>query len=56
MLFSTPECRAVVIDLRAGEELGEHEVRERAVVQVVAGRVAITDGSGTARRSRPARS
>ena len=39
VLFSTPECRAVVIDLRAGEELGEHEVRERAVLQVVSGSV-----------------
>jgi quercetin dioxygenase-like cupin family protein len=46
VLFSAPECRAVVIDLRAGEELGEHEVRERAVLHVVAGRVAITDGGG----------
>jgi quercetin dioxygenase-like cupin family protein len=39
VLFSTPECRAVVIDLNAGEEMREHEVRERAVVQVVSGRV-----------------
>src|SRR5262249_10019364 len=34
----------VVIDLRAGEELGEHEVRERAVLQVVSGSVALSDG------------
>jgi quercetin dioxygenase-like cupin family protein len=46
VLFSTPECRAVVIDLRAGEELGEHEVRERAVIEVVAGRVSLRDGAG----------
>jgi hypothetical protein len=32
VLFSAPECRAVVIDLRAGEELGDHRVRERALV------------------------
>jgi quercetin dioxygenase-like cupin family protein len=47
VLFSTPECRAVVIDLRAGEELGEHEVRERAVVQVVSGSVTVSDGAGS---------
>ena len=41
VLFSSPECRAVLIDLQSGEELGEHQVRERAVVQVVAGRVSI---------------
>jgi quercetin dioxygenase-like cupin family protein len=41
VLFSSPECRAVVIDLQSGEELGEHHVRERAVVEVVAGRVLI---------------
>lgn len=41
VLFSTPECRAVVIDLERGEELGEHNVRERAVLEVLAGRVSI---------------
>ena len=46
MLFSTPECRAVVIDLRAGEGLGEHSVHERAVVEVVTGSVRVT-ASGT---------
>jgi mannose-6-phosphate isomerase-like protein (cupin superfamily) len=30
-----------VIDLRGGEELGDHHVRERAVVEVVSGRVSI---------------
>lgn len=45
VLFSSPECRAVVIDLRRGEELGDHHVRERAVVEVVVGRVSIeSDG------------
>ena len=48
VLFSSPECRAVVIDLRAGEQLGQHEVRERAVLQVVSGQVTIADGAGTA--------
>jgi quercetin dioxygenase-like cupin family protein len=41
VLFTSPECRAVVIDLGAGEELGDHRVRERAVVEVVAGRVSV---------------
>ncbi|MGH3002108.1 MAG: hypothetical protein ACRDM1_05500 [Gaiellaceae bacterium] len=41
VLFSEPECRAVVIDLREGEEIGEHTVRERAVIQVVAGSVVL---------------
>lgn len=41
VLFSCPECRAVVIDLPRGEELGDHHVRERAVVEVIAGRVLI---------------
>lgn len=50
VLFSSDECRAVVIDLRAGEELGEHSVHERAVLQVVAGDVTIGGrecGAGT---------
>ena len=47
VLFSSPECRVVVVDLRTGETMGDHQVRERAVVQVVAGRVSI-ESSGTA--------
>jgi len=45
VLFSSPECRLVALDLGAGEHLSEHHVRERAVVQVLSGRVAI-DASG----------
>jgi len=45
VLFSSPECRLVALDLGAGEELPDHHVRERAVVQVISGRVAI-DASG----------
>ena len=41
VLFSTSACRAVVIDLQAGEQMGDHQVRERAVLQVVTGRVAL---------------
>jgi len=47
VLFSAPECRAVALELADGEELGDHHVRERAVVSVVAGRVVI-DASGEA--------
>src|SRR4051794_12792539 len=54
VLLSTRECRAVVIDLAPGEELGEHQVHERALVQVVAGTVRlsadgreVTAGEGT---------
>lgn len=45
VLFSAPECRAVVVDLESGETMGDHHVRERAVVHVVSGRVSI-DASG----------
>lgn len=47
VLFSSPECRAVAVELEAGEAMGEHHVRERALVQVVAGRVSI-EASGEA--------
>jgi quercetin dioxygenase-like cupin family protein len=41
VLFSSTECRLVVLDLRSGETMGDHHVRERAVVQVISGRVSI---------------
>jgi quercetin dioxygenase-like cupin family protein len=41
VLFSAPECRAVAIELERGETMGNHHVRERAVLHVVSGRVAI---------------
>lgn len=36
-----------MIALRGGEELGQHSVRERAVLQVIAGSVSITSGTQT---------
>ena len=42
VLFSTPEARGVVIDLAQGEQLGEHRVRERAVLLVVHGAIEVT--------------
>ncbi|HET6172930.1 MAG TPA: AraC family ligand binding domain-containing protein [Gaiellales bacterium] len=47
VLFSTPEARMVMIDLAAGERLGEHEVHERAIIQVTRGRVELTSGDCT---------
>jgi quercetin dioxygenase-like cupin family protein len=41
VLFTSPECRLVALDLDAGDELADHHVRERAVLQVISGRVAI---------------
>jgi quercetin dioxygenase-like cupin family protein len=49
VLFSAPECRAVVLDLETGETMGDHQVRERAVVQVVRGRVLIESGGEAVR-------
>lgn len=46
VLFSTPEARAVLIDLAAGESLGDHRVRERALIQVVRGSVELASGEG----------
>jgi len=47
VLFSEPECRVVVIDLRAGEEMGDHAVHERAVIEVVSGRIAMASAVET---------
>jgi quercetin dioxygenase-like cupin family protein len=44
VLFSTQACRALVIDMQAGEEMGEHQVRERAVIQIVSGKVNLAAG------------
>lgn len=47
-LFSTPEARGVVIDLAQDEEMGDHQVRERALVHVLRGSVTCTSGADTA--------
>lgn len=47
VLFSAPECRAVAIQLERGEQMGEHHVRERAVVHVTSGRVEIAASGET---------
>jgi quercetin dioxygenase-like cupin family protein len=44
VLFSRPGCRAVLIDLNAGDELGEHRTHEHAILQVVSGRLELVVG------------
>jgi quercetin dioxygenase-like cupin family protein len=46
VLFSTPEARMVMIDLEPGEELRDHGVHERAIIQVALGTVEITHARG----------
>lgn len=46
VLTSTHEGRAIVVALRSGEELREHEVHERAWVMVTRGRVRARDHEG----------
>jgi quercetin dioxygenase-like cupin family protein len=41
VLFSRADSRAVVIDLRQGDEMGEHRLYEHAVVLVVSGRLQV---------------
>lgn len=45
VLFSTPEARGVVISLVTDEEMGDHRVRERAIVQILEGEIACTSGT-----------
>jgi quercetin dioxygenase-like cupin family protein len=46
VLASTEEGRAIVVSLPSGEELGDHEVHERAWVVVMRGRVEAVAGDG----------
>lgn len=48
VLFSTSEARGVVIDLAQDEEMGDHQVRERALLHVLQGAVTCTSGTDTA--------
>lgn len=47
VLFSGEAARAVVVDLEAGETMGEHSVRETAILQVVSGTLEVTAGGRT---------
>jgi quercetin dioxygenase-like cupin family protein len=51
VLFSTSEARCVVIDLAQEEEMGDHQVRERALVNVLRGSVSCASGVDTATRA-----
>jgi quercetin dioxygenase-like cupin family protein len=44
VLFSGPECRAVLIDLNAGDELRDHRLHERTVVEIVSGKLGMVVG------------
>lgn len=48
ILASADDARTIVLQLRAGEELQEHEVHERARVVVVDGEVDVTMAVGEA--------
>ena len=48
VLFSRRECRAVLIDLNAGDEMGDHRTHEQAVLHVVSGRIAVASGEKSA--------
>jgi quercetin dioxygenase-like cupin family protein len=46
VLSSTDDARAIVLEIPAGEELGDHQVHERAWVTVLDGEVEITTAGG----------
>ena len=46
ILSSTPEARAIVLDLQAGGSLPDHEVHERAWILIVEGEVEVTSAGG----------
>jgi quercetin dioxygenase-like cupin family protein len=47
VLRSDPAARAVLIALEPGQRLGEHQVKERALVSVVDGTVRVESGGET---------
>ena len=47
VVLDSEDSRAVLIGLHPGQELGEHQVRERAWVVVVGGEVEVDSGDGT---------
>jgi quercetin dioxygenase-like cupin family protein len=53
VLLSTPEGRAIVLDLPAGERLQEHQVHERAWLLVVTGAIEIADSGGDSVKGGP---
>lgn len=53
VLDSESEGRAIVIQLRAGEGLQEHQVHERAWLLVISGEIEITEPGGAATKGGP---
>ena len=47
VVLDSEDSRAVLIGLHPGQELGEHQVRERAWVVVVGGEVEVDSNDGT---------
>lgn len=47
VVLDSEDSRAVLIGLHPGQELGEHQVRERAWVVVVGGEVEVDSSDGT---------
>ena len=47
ILSSSREGRVIALDLSQGEQLGDHEVHERAWLLVIAGELEVTTASGT---------
>jgi quercetin dioxygenase-like cupin family protein len=45
VIESDDEGRAIVIELPAGEQLGEHQVHERAWLLVVSGEIEVSDSA-----------
>lgn len=47
ILSSTPDARAIALDLLEGESLADHEVHERTWAVVVTGQVEVTGAGGS---------
>jgi quercetin dioxygenase-like cupin family protein len=47
VLFSHPECRAIVIPLAAGDSMNDHVVRQRAIVATMTGHVTFRSDGDT---------
>jgi redox-sensitive bicupin YhaK (pirin superfamily) len=50
ILSTSDAARAIVLDLAAGESLGDHAVHERAWVVVIDGEIEVRTGAGTSDR------
>jgi quercetin dioxygenase-like cupin family protein len=46
VITTTDEARAIVLQIPAGERLGEHQVHERALVTVISGETSVSTPDG----------